>query len=310
VKYGLTTNFNLASSLSSALVTNHAALLTGLSPGTAYYFAACSQLGATQYVSSNFLFTTTNYLATTEIFDLTNTWTYTTADLDGVNWTATHYDDSAWDGSGPGVLWADLLGPNSGIPFLNTEVPLDPDTGYPYITYYFRTHFNYTNKLSGVSLLFTTYIDNGAVFYLNGAELYRLRMPAAPAPIYNSTLAIGYPCSGYATCPFPFVLSGGPVTNLVAGDNVMAVEVHNDNALSPDITFGFSLASTVPLSFPPQLAILFSNRTVTLNWSRGGFTLQQAGTPAGPWTNVPGPVVSSPFTTTNAGKSEFYRLCK
>ena len=62
-------------------------------------------------------------------------------------------------------------------------MPLNPATGYPFITYYFRTHFSFTNRLSGAALLFTDYIDDGAVFYLNGAELYRLRMPAAPTPI-------------------------------------------------------------------------------------------------------------------------------
>src|SRR5208282_1028556 len=185
VQYGLTTNFDLSTPLLSALVTNHAALLTNLTPATGYYFAAYSQVGTTLYVSSNFLFTTTNYVTTNEIFDLTNSWTYTTQDLDGVNWTATNYDDSAWLGSGPGLLWTDVRGPNPNIPVpLETEMPLDPATGYPFITYYFRTHFNYTNKLSGAALLFTDYIDDGAVFYLNGAELYRLRMPAAPTPIH------------------------------------------------------------------------------------------------------------------------------
>ena len=78
VKYGLTTNFDFSTPLLPALVTNHAALLTNLTPGTGYYFAAYSQVGATVYVSSNFFFTTTNYVTTNAIFDLTNTWTYTT----------------------------------------------------------------------------------------------------------------------------------------------------------------------------------------------------------------------------------------
>ena len=123
-------------------------------------------------------------------------------------------------------------------------------------------------------------------------------------------LASGYPCSGDATCPDLFAVSGGPATNLVDGDNVLAVEVHNYNAGSPDITFGAALVATVPLAFPPQLGILFSTSTVKLSWSRGGFTLQQAATPAGPWVDVPGPVVSSPFTWTNSTPTQFFRLRK
>jgi hypothetical protein len=308
VAYGLTTNFNLSSPLLTALVTNHAALLTGLAPAAGYYYAAYSKAGATMYVSSNFFFTTTNFVATDSLFDLTNSWDYTTNDLDGVNWTAANYDDSAWIGSSPGLLWTDSFGPNPDIPFLDTKMPLNSDTDFPYITYYFRTHFSYTNSLAGVSLLFTNYVDDGAVFYLNGAEIYRLRMPAAPAPIYNSTLATTYPCNGYATCPDLFTISGGPATNLVVGDNVLAVEVHLDNAQATAITFGSSLVSTVPLASPPQLGILVSNQAITLTWSRGGFILQQAAALAGPWTIVPGPVVSSPFTWTNSAASEFFRL--
>jgi hypothetical protein len=49
---------------------------------------------------------------------------------------------------------------------------------------------------------------------------------------------------------------------------------------------------------------------VTLSWSGSGFTLQQAGTPAGAWTNTPGPVITSPYTPTIQGPALFYRLIK
>jgi hypothetical protein len=305
VKYGLTTNLTDSSTLLTALVTNHAALLTGLTPATGYYFAAYSQEGANLYVSSNYFFTTTNYASADLLIDLTNSWDYTTNDLDGVNWTAPNYDDSDWTGSRAALLWTEA---DAGVPFLNTELPVNPTTGFPYITYYFRTHFNYTNSLLGVSLEFTNYVDDGAVFYLNGAEIDRIRMPEAPTPIYNSTLATNYPCEGYATCPDLFTISGDLTTNLVAGDNVLAVEVHLDDPQAQSITFGSALVSSVPISFPPQLGILSSNQSIALNWTRGGFILQQANTVNGPWTNAPGPVVSSPFLMTNLESNEFFRL--
>jgi hypothetical protein len=312
VEYGPTTSFTLASALDMAMVTNHAVLLSGLTPGTGYYFAAISKIGLNQYVSPSFYFVTTNYVTTNALFDLSNTWSYATANLGGVNWTAPGYDDSRWDGSGPGLLWVDTRGfPNPAIPVpMLTEMPSDPNTGYPFITYYFRTHFNCSNTVGAFSLLIEDYIDDGAVFYLNGAEIYRLRMADAPTPIYNSTLASGYACSGDATCPDDFAVSGPAMTNLVAGDNVLAVEVHNYNAGSPDITFGMSLACTVSYTLNPQLGLVSSNGTMTLSWSRGGFTLQQANAPQGPWTDVPGPVVSSPFTTPMSGATRFFRLQK
>jgi hypothetical protein len=200
------------------------------------------------------------------------------------------------------------------VPML-TQMPADPITGYPYYTYYFRTHFSFSNSLSGVALLSTDYLDDGAVFYLNGTEIYRLRMPPAPSPILNATLASGYACSnsvdyGDAVCPDYWTVAGDLMTNLLVGDNVVAVEVHNYNAQSPDITFGLALTYTVPYPSSPQLNVTGSNGTLTLSWDRGGFTLQQADAPTGPWSNVPGPVVSSPYTTSFVGASRFYRLQK
>jgi hypothetical protein len=317
VQYGLTTNLGSYSTFQPAMVTNHAALLANLIPATPYYFQIIAKTATGQYVSSNFLFTTTNYVATTSVFDLTNIWTYTTADLDGVNWTALGYDDSGWIGSGPGLLWVDTRGfpnPNIPVPML-TPMPSDAATGNPYPTYYFRTHFTFTNSLNGVVLLSTDYLDDGAVFYLNGAEVYRLRMPAYPVQILNATLASGYPCSnsvdfGDAVCPDFWSVSGNLVTNLLVGDNVLAVEAHNYSAGSPDITFGLALDFTEPYSSPPQISIQQSNSVSTVSWNRGGFTLQQAGSPAGPWTSAPGPIVSSPFTTTNTGPAQYFRLIK
>jgi hypothetical protein len=312
VVYGLTTSWDHGSPYYTALVTNHAVAINNLSPGTGYYFRILSGNGPYQYGSSNYFFVTTNYLTTNFVFDLTNTWTYTTANLDGVNWTATNYDDSAWDGTGPGLLWTDASGsPNPDIPApMATQMPLDPTTGFPFTTYYFRTHFSYTNLLSGVSFLIHEFMEDGAVFYLNGAEFCRLRMPDVPTPIYNATLATNYPCSGPPTCPDDFMIRG--ITNLVVGDNVLAVEVHNWYPTSGDITFGAALSYTLPYTLQPQLNISRSNAVVTLSWSRGGFTLQQSASPAGPWTAVPGPtgpIVSSPFTT-NTSTSVFFRLKK
>jgi len=312
VEYGLSTNFTLLSALNTTLSTNHAVLLTNLSPGLGYYFAAVSKVGAAQYVSSNFFFATSNYATTNAVFDLPQPWSYTTANLDGVNWTARTYDDSAWDGQGPGVLWADTRGANSlgHIPAtLATEMPLDPSTGYPFLTYYLRAHLNFTNNPLGVSLLCEAWVDDGAVFYLNGVEFYRVCMPAAPAPIYNSTLASSYYCSGGdASCSIDFGVSGAIMTNLLAGDNVLAVEVHNYNPLSPDITFGMSLSATVPFSIGPRLNLATSPGTAVLSWTRGGFTLQQASSPAGPWIDAPGPVFTSPYTAACTGLSRFFRL--
>jgi hypothetical protein len=309
VSYGQTPGYGSITPISTALLTNHAVLLTGLTPGTDYYFQVLSTAsGGLQFASSNFFFSTINYAATNLIFDLTNSWRYTTDNLDGISWQPQAYDDSAWLGEGPGLLWTDNRGPNPDIPLLNTEMPQDPDTGNPYFTYYLRTHFNLADPSAATSLIFHDFCDDGAVFYLNGVEIFRLRMPPAPTPIYNATLADGYPCTGNADCPDDFVVSGDAVTNLVSGDNVLAVEVHNYDPGSPDITFGTSLAYTVPNASAPQLSISQSGGVIILSWNRTGFILQQTELIGGSWVDVPGPVFVSPYTKTNTGAAQYFRL--
>ncbi|MGD0536352.1 MAG: phosphodiester glycosidase family protein [Verrucomicrobiota bacterium] len=316
VAYGLTADLGLLTAVQTALTTNHAINLTGLTPATDYYFQVISTAAGQTHSSSNFLFTTTNYIATSQLFDITNAWTYTTADLDGVNWTTPSYDDSGWIGSGPGLLWVDVrsTGPDPNVQPKNTQMPANPkNNGYPFVTYYFRTHFTFTNALSGVSLVLSNYVDDGAVFYLNGAEIYRLRMAPAPAVIANSTLASGYPCPdatdyGNAVCPDVFPIGSDLATNLEAGDNVLAAEVHNYSALSPDITFGSALFFNEPVDASPELSLAAAPGAITLNWTRGGFTLQSAPSPTGPWADVPGPVAIGPFTTATSDAAGYYRL--
>ena len=90
-------------------------------------------------------------------------------------------------------------------------------------------------------MYFSNYLDDGAVFYLNGVEIQRVGMPAG-------TISYATPASrsvGDATTPDTFIVSGPLLTNLVVGTNVLAVEVHQVNATSSDIVFGSALRTIV-----------------------------------------------------------------
>ena len=312
VQYGLTADLESATTPDLNLVTSHTTLLSGLTPSTTYYFLVESDEGTLTHRSATFAFTTTNYVTTDFIFDVTNAWRYTAQNLDDVPWTTPDYDDTGWSGPGPGLLYIDVRPkPTSDVQPKGAQLPANPaNNGYPFITYYFRTHFTFTHPVAGASLLFSSYVDDGAIFYLNGHEIHRLNLDAAPTPVYNNTLATGYNCGGNATCPVEFAVAGDAAAYLVAGDNVLAVEVHNYNALSPDITFGTALAATEPYTPHPELSITMAGATATVTWSQTGFTLQQAEAPTGPWANVPGPVVTSPFNVTVSGLARYFRLAK
>ena len=184
-------------------------------------------------------------------------------------------------------------------------------------TYYFRTHFNFTGSTAGASLTFSNYVDDGAVFHLNGTEIFRLRMAAAPTAIVNSTAATATPCANTPNagdaatiCPDVFTISGNLLTNLVQGDNVLAVEVHNyyQNG-GTDIVFGSALILTQPSSVVPQLNILLDGNLATLFWNGEGFGLQQTVdlSSTNSWVDVSGPVSLSPITVTNTATT-LYRL--
>ena len=159
------------------------------------------------------------------------------------------------------------------------------------------------------------------MFYLNGAELYRFRMPQTT--ILNNTIASGYSCSNYPTsgplygdactvCPDVFTVPAASLTNLVQGDNLLAVEVHNYSAGSPDLVFGSALFLNTPLIQQPKLNAFASDGQLTLWWNGPGFTLQQASElgPNASWSDEQGPITSSPYTVLNPVAARFYRLRK
>ncbi len=157
--------------------------------------------------------------------DANTTWKYnqTATDLDA-NWRQAAYDDRAWP-SGPALFAVETAAlPES----IRTPLKLGQ------LTYYFRTHFTFSGNTASALLRMNVVLDDGAVFYLNGQEFHRLRLPAQA--VSYSTLASS--SVGDAVYEGPITVA---TTNLVAGDNVLAVEVHQSSASSSDIVFGLAL---------------------------------------------------------------------
>lgn len=309
VRLGLDQNYDSLFATNSLPVSNHVATFTNLAPDTAYFFRIEANLCGAIYLEPG-SFVTTNYTRSQVLFGLTNSWKFTTQNLEGVYWKARGYDDSAWS-AGPGLLWVDNRGgASSTVKSRTTEMPFNQVTGFPFPTYYFRTHFTWTGDRARTSLIFSNFIDDGAVFYLNGAEIYRLNMAPAPTVISNASFSTAYSCTGDATCPVIFNIAGNLMTNLMSGDNTLAVEVHNYSAKSPDITFGSALFASDIFKPLPELHVLRSDENVTVFWNGSDLTLQWADRLSAsltPWRDVSGAATSSPYTITNIGDA-FYRL--
>src|SRR5438477_10964763 len=85
-------------------------------------------------------------------------------------------------------------------------------------TCYLRAHFQWTNDPASVILVASNYLSDGAAFYLNGAEVKRVRLPTGDL-LFNTPATGGPPVKGEPE------IAGLATAPLVIGDNVLAVEV-------------------------------------------------------------------------------------
>jgi hypothetical protein len=186
-----------------------------------------------------------------QLISMTNyTWRYNQSGGNlGALWRAANYDDSiaSWQ-SGKGVFALETDNPFV-IQQTNTVLSLSNAANARITTYYFRTHFTLTNDPYRVNVIVTNLIDDGAVFYVNGAEANRLNMPATGTITYITTASSQIEATNL-TFTVPYDL-------LVQGDNVFEVEVHNVNSTSSDIVFGLAAAVVNPTT---PSALVFTNQ--------------------------------------------------
>ncbi|MEW6236978.1 MAG: lamin tail domain-containing protein [Candidatus Omnitrophota bacterium] len=161
-------------------------------------------------------------------------WKYEQSGTDlGADWKTPNFNDERWT-SGKALLYVETAELSAAK---NTPLTLGPPT------FYFRKHFTIApgTDLTNASLQMQTILDDGAVVYLNGSEILRLRMAdgnVSYSDFANSTVSD-------AAIEGPFDI---PANLLKAGDNVIAVEAHQVNATSSDVVFGLSLEATMPFS--------------------------------------------------------------
>ena len=210
------------------------------------------------------------------------------------SWFTTGFNDATWP-SGP----ATLAFPAGEV--IQAGYPVRTTLAGVRATTYFRSHFNLPTDPSTVTnLQLQVIIDDGAIFYLNGQELTRVRMPAG-AVAFDTLSSAGSPSDP------PQILEtlNLPGTLLVSGDNVIAARVHQSAATSSDTVFAAGVVAQVNgCSAPrPRLSISINGNQVTIT-STGAGTLHQAPTLNGPWSSV-GP---APQTLTVGPGNTFFEI--
>jgi hypothetical protein len=251
--------------------TNSSLVLTNVrgSVQGGYHVVVSNSVGAITSVVATLLI---NYGASTSntvpLFALTGTsWRYNqTGVFLNTSWASSNYNDT-WP-SGAGLLAVEN---NAAItPLMGTTLTLGRTS------YYFRTWFNMpTNFPPGTLLRGTTMIDDGAVIFINGRQVTRVRMTSGTYT--HSTFANNQPpVNSDASQEFFYALAS---TNLVRGSNVVAAEVHQVNAGSSDIVWGMALDAFVPVANrPPVITNQPISRVVT-NGVNVAFAVGANGTP-------------------------------
>ncbi|MBX2992559.1 MAG: metallophosphoesterase [Bacteroidetes bacterium] len=186
-------------------------------------------------------------------------WKYLDDNSDqGTAWRMPEFNDTSW-ASGPARLG---FGDDGEITEINAGPP-----GNRHITTYFRHAFDISDPSVVLDLVVDVLRDDGAVVYLNGTEVFRTNMPAGT--IAHSTLAVGL-VSGDDENIF-YTASINPSV-LVAGRNVLAVEVHQYDIASNDLGFDLRLVALlnhnpVPVQLGSFSAGVIEPGVVRLEWT-------------------------------------------
>ncbi len=176
---------------------------------------------------------------TTTLLAKAATWKFLDNGSDqGTAWKESAFNDSAW-ASGPAQL-------GYGDGDEATGVGYGAAISNKYITTYFRKAFIVGDKSSLVALSLNLLRDDGAVVYLNGTEIARSNMPAgAVTYTTRASTAIG----GAAESTYnPIALPASALAALQNGNNLLAVEIHQDSPTSSDISFDVELLASDSIS--------------------------------------------------------------
>ncbi|MEM9985538.1 MAG: PKD domain-containing protein, partial [Bacteroidota bacterium] len=142
------------------------------------------------------------------------------------NWQSLHFDDRDWEfGQAP-------LGYGREGEVL-TEISYGPDSLAKPMTAYFRREI-YLDRVQDLpdSLLLGLRRDDGAVVYVNGAEVWRSNMPVGELNHHSPAAAVSHAQQDYHALSTGFFQQGL---------NVIAVEVHQAKAMDPDLIFDLEL---------------------------------------------------------------------
>ena len=169
-----------------------------------------------------------------------------------IQWRARTYNDSTWS-EGPAPL-----GYENGV---TTTISFGDDPENKHITSYFRHTFNVADPSVYTGLAIDLLVDDGAAIYLNGEEIIRDNLPAGA--LTSTTYA-----SGSTSSESDYATFNLPPSALVAGDNVIAIEVHQHRPGSSDLSIDLSLKALSYTSVNTLNVINYGTSVTDISYGR------------------------------------------
>lgn len=175
--------------------------------------------------------------------------------LPSLLWADSSYDDSAWQSGNAEFGYGD--GDET------TVVSYGSNAANKYITTYFRKAITVTNISLYTSFQVNIKRDDGAVVYVNGLEVFRTNMPSGT--IEDTTLASTF-ANDDGDTPQTFLL---PASAFTEGLNMVAVEVHQSDNTSTDLSFDMELNALgfyIPLLLRQPYLQMLSPDAINIKW--------------------------------------------
>ena len=204
------------------------AVISGPTPSTLYYMADGSDPRAVGGAVKSGALTYTSATTSEDLIPLSASgWKYlSNGSNQGTAWRASSFNDSAWPTGTAEFGYGDLDEA--------TVIPIaEVSPGQKTATSYFRRTFSASNTAQITNLSVTVEYDDAYAVYLNGTRIAG-NLPVDPAYNYYTGSAIEDTLATTQVNP----------ALLLAGSNVIAIEVHQSSPTSTDLSMNLSLTAT------------------------------------------------------------------
>jgi hypothetical protein len=226
-----------------------------LAPGIGTWVIELSAFDGVLTSTSRLELSVERHIGSQVVIEAGSIWRYLDNDLEQPDeWKESAFNDSTWKSGNAQLGYGD--GDEQ------TVISFGDNAAEKINTYYFRNAFSIEQPSSVQNILLELVRDDGAVVYLNGQEVIRHNLPEGE--ITHQTFALtavgGDDENTFFESPIDPAL-------LVSGNNVLAVEIHQANPSSSDISFDLQLTAELsPDNRAPDVQVISELSTPPNTW--------------------------------------------